>query len=322
MTNDNKLLLALDASLPARHAAEAAWRIAATTDCGIEAVCVVNPDAVWDFIGGTEPGLVPFGSYLPCYEEIVNQLVGMADKTAAAFEDDSRQRGMPSRCSVITGDPLEQIAILSKQFDLVVVGHGIRSLPKELTHSTFARLSLAEQIAHECTAPLLVVQQPGAAWNASTILVSPDHINERYISEMVAFSQALNIDPEVLFLCSGVGEEGWVDLTRDMRRANDDLKGVTIGTIPWQIGPLWEIQSYWDVPTTHPFHFEETTIPIIPTRKIGERRITLFGNSVTLWVRQLTGAPAVFFFPEEHCGNFTWKLEHHSVITGPKPFLL
>ncbi len=318
----NKLLLALDAALPARHAAETVWRIAATTGCAVEAVCVVNPDAVQEFIGGTEPGLVAVDTFLDCREQILNQLRAIADSTAAAFEEDSRQRGMPSKCSVIVGDPLEQLGNLSDRFDLVVVGHGISRLPSELTHSTFAKLSLAEQIAHSSTAPLLVVQQPGASWNATTILLSPDHINELYITETLGFSRALDVDPEILLLCSGVGEEGWVDLTHDLRQANPDLKDVTIGTIPWQIGPLWSLQSYWDVPSPHPFHLEHTTIPVIPTRKVGERRITLFGNSVTLWVRYLTEAPAMLFFPEERSGRFSWSQLQDSVITGPKPALL
>lgn len=317
--NGDKILVALDASLPSRHAAEAAWRIAATTNCNIEAVSVLNPDAVWDFIGGTEPGLVAFDTFLSCREQILNQLVAIADSTAAGFEEDSRQRGMPSKCSVIIGDPLEQIANLSKLFDLVIVGHSIRKLPAELTHSTFARLSLAQQVAHECAAPLLVVQHPGANWSATTILISPDHINELYISEMVGFSRALNIDPEVLLLCTGVGEAGWVDLIRDLRAANPDLAEVTIGTIPWQVGPLWSMQSYWDVPVTHPFHFEQTTVPVIPTRKVGGRRITLFGNSAALWVQHLTEAPAILFFPEENYNKFSWVQAHDTAITGPQP---
>lgn len=295
----NRILVAVDSSKPSRSAAEAAWHIAEKTGCTVEAVMVINPETVWDFLGGREPGFVGLSKYLPAYERILDQMIRLADITAENYEAEAAKRGIAGKFHVIVGDPLDQLAKLSHNVVLVVSGHKPRPQPLQPAQSCFVKLSLAEQLAEHCAAPLLVVQRPPSSWRASTILMCAEHVNENYLSSVVTLSRLLSLDPEILCLCTGSNEEGWADLTKDLRKANPTLQDVTIGVTLGQSNSLWASNSYWSVPEDHPIHEESGTLIVVPTRKIEGRCITMFGNSSALWIHSVSHAPALLLFPEE-----------------------
>lgn len=302
--DNNRILVAVDASLASRYAAEAAWKIGLSTGCVVEGVCIINPDTVWDFLGGRQPGIVSFDTYFPAYERIVDQLVRLADTVAENFQTGAESLGVKSTFSVIVGDPLEKLSRLSSSVAMVVTGHTVRQEQEELRQSSFLKLSMAEQLALQCSAPLLVVQKSPADWKSSTIFVAADHINETYLTEALSFSRQVLLDPEILCLATGINEEAWDDMVKDLRKANPALQDVAIAVAPAQPDRLWANSSYWSIPTEHPIHMEESTVLTIPTRRIEDRCITMFGNSAAMWVHNVSAPPAILLFPEE----FTTKI--------------
>lgn len=296
---NTRILVAVDSSQASKYAAEAAWKIAEHTGCTADAIMVINPETIWDFIGGKQPGFVGLDSYFPAYEKILDQMIRLADTVAENYEADAAKRQIRGKFQVVVGDPRDQIARLSHNVALVVTGHMPRPEAEIVNQSSFVKLSMAEQLANDSAAPLLVVQRPPSTWKSSTILMCPDHINENYLSDVVGLSRQLSLDPEILCLCTGANEEGWVELTKDLREANPVLQDVTIGVTMAQSNPLWATDSYWSAPTDHPIHMRDSTVLVVPTRKIENRRITMFGNPSELWVRFVSEPPAVMFFPEE-----------------------
>ncbi|MBX3137511.1 universal stress protein [Candidatus Obscuribacterales bacterium] len=295
------ILLGLTGSEQSKYAAEVAWSIAKDNDGRVTAMHVVDTRMAWELLRNDRPGFVGSGVYVEAFEQLSSSLERIGQTVIEKFEAVAAGQEVPTKTILAQGSPVSRMSERAGEFDLVVIGHQARDPRcKEAEHCNFIRYAVAEGLAHDCPRPLLVVQDKVYRWSSMSILVSVDHINFSYIAACRKMADSLGLQAKLVILASGEREASPVAILSDLRSAHSELTDVDISVEFVQGIAMEKHSSPW---RHEPIDLEWTpdpeTLLVIPTRKTGGHRITVFDTTPDAFVRCL-GLPTIMMWPEEH----------------------
>lgn len=295
------ILLGLTGSESSKYATEVAWSIAKRANGSVVADHVVDTRMIWELLRNDRPGYIGSGVYIEAFEGFSKSLNEIGEALLNKFKSVAEGQSVPTEVLLEQGSPVRRICDRAVHHDLVVIGHQPRDpRSKEQEHCNFIRYAVAEGLAHECPRPLLVVQEHVKKWSSMSILVSVDHLNFKFIQACVEMSKLLGLKPNLVALASGSREESPSAILEDLRKSHpeladidisvEELRGIALNdkTSPWNAN---EIELDWRP--------DEDTLLVIPTRKTGGHRITIFDTSPDAFVRCLV-LPSIMMWPEEY----------------------
>lgn len=294
------ILYGLSGSEASKQAAELAWKVAELSCGRVDAHHVIDSRAVWELLRNDKPGFIGSGPYVAAYDELTKQLRSIADKLCQKYEACTEEKAIAGQIFIEEGNPIELISKKSKNYDLVVVGHQSRDAMGTGARRHYVRFAVAEGLAHECPTALLVLQGEVEEWKSLTVLVSVDHLNYKFIEACIKFAGLMKIAPKVVALDSGVNEMPADKFAADLKKALPDLADISVerfdvsGMTVEQRAGLWqheEIELDWAP--------DADTLLVLPTRRSGSERLTVFDTAPDLFVRNLT-LPSILMWPEEH----------------------
>jgi nucleotide-binding universal stress UspA family protein len=295
------ILLGLSGSEQSKFAAETAWSIARKAGGRVVASQVVDTRMAWELIRNDRAGFVGSGVYLEAFENFSKSLESIANAVVNKFEAVANGQDVPTETLIEQGSPVRRLSERAVDHDLVVIGHQARDPgSKEKEHCNFIRYAVAEGLAHECPRPLLIVQGKFYGWSSMSILVSVDHLNFKYIDACVRTAKILELKPILILLASGNREESPQAILKDLRSAHPELADIDI-TVEMLYG--LSLDSEHRLLKTGDVELEWSpdpdTLLVIPTRKTGNHRVTVFDTSPDAFVRFMS-LPAILLWPEEH----------------------
>jgi nucleotide-binding universal stress UspA family protein len=146
-----KILLAVDGSPSAKAAACAAIQVAAETKWHLHALYVVDITQVFDPYSDVSPELSELGEEMP-FEQKMELFEEQGTLALAEIEGLSQEMGVAITTEMIFGGVPENILKMSKDYDLLAIGHMGNRHAKENKHMG----SNFQQIAHHIQIPLLI----------------------------------------------------------------------------------------------------------------------------------------------------------------------
>jgi nucleotide-binding universal stress UspA family protein len=261
---------------------------------------IVDTSGVHALIGHDEPGFLPSNPYSVTYDHICSGLRVMARILEDNYKEAAGKFGVASKFHIDEGDPVSKICQRAEVSDLVVIGHRKQEQAEQMKRCQIRRLSIAESLAHECSRPLLIVQEKVGALKTMTIMLSMDHVNEYYIDTCITLASFLGLTPEILCLAIGQHQESPAEFTKDLRKAHASIKD-----IPLSVATLREICEPGANGRVKPARLSQSfrdwsnCLPVMPTRKLAQERLTVLDDSPALFVRGLA-VPALLLVPEEY----------------------
>lgn len=297
----HSILVALSGTEQSSMAAEMAWKLAKTLDATVTAEHIIDSRTVWELLRSDPPGFIGSGPYVQAYSAVIDALQSLGSKLSIKYEAMAEGAGVNSACLVKEGNPVELLSHDAEEHDLIIVGHSPSgSRVGDIEFSQYIRHSIAEGIVHKSKAPVLIIQSRPTAWESLTIVSEIDHINIKYIRSCINFAHLIGLKPNLEFWGTGTREE-----------QPDTLKQNLFKEIPETLGISVEVEYFTGHAATersHLFHgldieqaalLPSETLFSLPTRGIGQERLTVFGLEPEECVRQLT-LPGLLFWPEEN----------------------
>ncbi len=295
------ILLGLTGSEKSKYAAEVAWSIAKRANGRVVASHVVDTRMPWELIRNDRAGFIGSGVYVEAYENFCKSLEAIGTALINKFETVAEGQDVPTTALLEQGSPVKRLSDRANEHDLVIIGHQPRDpRSQEEEHCNFVRYAVAEGLAHECQRPLLVVRDRVFSWSDMSILVSVDHLNFGFINACVYMAKLLGLKPKLVALASGTREESPVELIQDLRKAHPELADIDISV---EILRGMVVQKHKDLIQPGEIDLDwrpdPDTLLVIPTRKSGGHRITVFDTTPDSFVRCLA-LPTIMLWPEEH----------------------
>lgn len=300
---DKSILLAVSGSEQSKFAAELCCTLSCKLGCTVTAQHVLDTTSAWQFIGHDNPGFLQADRYLAAYESLCSSLHVLSQELKTEYIRKMSALGQETAQFVIEeGAPCEAISMRAAEHDMVVIGHKPTS-ESSLTWSQFMRLSTAEQLAHQCPRPLLIVQQEIQIWETLVIMISLDHINECFINSCLDFALCLGLRPAII--CMASPENMPPDtFFIDFRAANARLEPVPISLANTETLKFLPDTLMWNVAVNEqPPTLNESSLLVVPTRELNHERVTIIDGSPAQLVRHLL-LPAILLWPEEHTFSF------------------
>ncbi len=306
------ILLSLDGSIYAVHAANLCFRLANAADASVLAHHVVDTEGAREFVIREPEGFVSAKEYKSVYDYLSKSLWAIGQQLKNRYLNEAAKYGVTSSFVLEEGDPVTAVCERAKAHDLVVIGHHHKA-PLSVTdtlqsHKSVERSSFAEALTHNCPVPLLVVQDDGQSWNTMSILVSLDHLNEKYIDACLDTAELLNLKPIIVCLGADNRAKSKDDIICQLRQANPRTKDIEIN-----------FSSLEDLSVTQAASDSyDTTLPVVPTRAIAGARVSLLDVNASAFVHCLT-ASSMLLMPEEyleykrHSETSAQKLEHADI---------
>jgi nucleotide-binding universal stress UspA family protein len=298
---EKQILVALSGSEQSVHACELSWKLARLMNAKVLAQHIVDLPGAWEFLGYDKPGLIGVDPYFDAHEHLCRSLSMIANQLVDAYEKRASDERISTKTIVDTGNPAECISERAKQCDFVVIGHKSRNMemPEPPCDATLMRLSVAEQMAHLCAKPLIVVQDKSFEWLSMAILISSDHINELYINACLKMAQLMSLQPLLICLTSSARKSNAQNLITELREANQLLSNVPIA-VTSTLGCLKKNEAieWYAKDNNYDWANWLESLVVVPSREINGKRITIFGGSTTSFIRYLN-LPAILLWPEE-----------------------
>lgn len=297
----HSILLAVDGSAQSRQASELCWNLAKTFGARVSAQHVVDTHSAWQFLGHESPGFLDRQEYMGSYHHLCSSLFSLGEALSNAFAKASAEHGVDSAFYLDEGEPLKELCKRAQDHDLVVIGHRqSKEQQDQDQRRQFMRLSVAESLAHDCPRPLLVVQSACPSWQFMTIMVSAEHINEKYINHCLDLAQGMNLEAGLLCLKGGPHEENAASLIKDLREANPRLGSIPIASTTADQSDNFSKALNWEPsPSLNEADRSSGNLVVIPTREVAGQRLTVFGSSPSSFVRYLS-LPTILLWPEEY----------------------
>lgn len=292
------ILLALSGSQQSRYAAEVCWNLSNNLGAEVVAQHVVDMHSAWEFLGHENPGFVESTRYVGAFQQLCNSLFNLGEELAIEYATAAVTHGQKGDCIVDQGNPVQEISKRAKEHDLVVMGHRPSGVIAANPRSQFQRLSLAEALANDCPRPLLVIQQPVSGWNNLGIVISSEHINERFINSSLSTARALGLQPVVVCLAAipDMDVEGFAST---LRKANPALERVPIGLTQTQNESFSDDSMIWSCTPDQRPTLANNTLLVIPTRAVGEEKMTVLDGAPAVFIRYLN-LSSILLWPEEY----------------------
>lgn len=299
--HQQSILLSIDGSLYSQYAANLCWNIALATGAKITAQHVIDSKSAREFIFQEPTGLITHKTYEHTYELVMQQLRELGRELESTYLTEAARRGIKSEFVLDEGSPADEIAKRSSEHDLIVIGHRPSKLNQvSCTQRQFHRLSVAETLAQECSRPLLIVQNDTKLWTELNVLLSMEHLNQKYLDSCLDLAELLGAKPQIICLDAGTDPHAKSATSKTLKEAHPRLKDIPV-----------EITTLADISTvngeTIPGHrglkpdteLAATTLPVIPTREAGHSRVTILGGTPSLFIRFLS-LSSILLLPEEH----------------------
>jgi len=164
--NKTSILLALDGSEEAHHAAQLALYLAQKAGSSVVAQHVYRYETAWALLGTHKAGLIGSGLYISAYEKLCESLRELAGKLAERYEDMSAAQSLESECLIDEGNPFEIIMQRVQEHDLLIMGHEpdgnkISSLYESPVRARIACRSLGKclpQATYDCAGAFSTVE--------------------------------------------------------------------------------------------------------------------------------------------------------------------
>src|ERR1700722_5144495 len=102
--NKTSILLALDGSEEAHHAAQLALKLAESPGAAVVAQHVVDTKTAWALLGTHKAGLIGSGLYITAYETLCESLRELGGKLAERYEAMSGAQNVDSECVIDEGN--------------------------------------------------------------------------------------------------------------------------------------------------------------------------------------------------------------------------
>lgn len=297
------ILLPIDGSVYSRNAAQVAWVLAKMAGGVVTAQHVVDTIGTSEFLGHNTPGFLPSNPYKVTHEHIVQGLRVMSRILEENYKSAASKEGVQSSYANSEGDPVVEICNRAKAHDLVVIGHRRHNKTTDAEFRQIRRLSIAELLAHRCQRPLLIAQEKPVQLKYMTILLTMDHVNERYIEAALRLAKDFSLSPEIVCLALGQNEESAADFVKDLRSADRSIKDIPVKvTTLLQLCAAREDTKFEPAQLNPNFRDWSECLPVIPTRELAGKRLTILDDSPALFVRSLN-VPTMLLVPEEYVSS-------------------
>ncbi|MCA9802221.1 MAG: universal stress protein [Cyanobacteria bacterium HKST-UBA02] len=289
--NDLSIMVCLSGSEGAEHAARFAWSVARTANCSVTAEHVVDASGPTWLLNKLNGGFIDREQIGLCYSSFCASLVDIADALKEKYQSVFSAQRLRGSCNIDYGDPVYKLTRKAMNHNLVFLGH------RQGGESPM-RGDVISGMTNRCTVPLIVVKSKEASLTRLVMLVSTDHLCPRYLRSCNNLASMLGLEPRIV--CVGTTDEppNLQVLKTQIKNLVPELKDVKMSTrlIEAERGSveLWtRTDQHVDV-TARP-----DTLVIMPTRKQGDRRVTLIGEEIGCFLDRLT-LPFVCFWPEEY----------------------
>jgi len=304
------ILLGLNGSRQSLYAAELAWSLAEKSQGKVLAQHVIDSRTAWELLRNDDVGFIGSGPYIAAYDQLLQSFRSLANKLTEKYDALAGSHKVDSESVIDEGNPINRICSRAKEHDLVIVGHGPTGVrPIEQERCSYIRHAIAEGLAHECSKPLLIVQDKTMRFTGVELLMSADHINSAFARACIKSSAKLGLAAQIKILACGRREESPTDLKTDFRTANPDLSEIPISVDvvtrtekesgkPWASDPGAQVD----------LDLSSDTLLVIPTRGLGHSRVTVFDTPPDIFVRHLA-LPAILLWPEEYTPTAEATLE-------------
>jgi nucleotide-binding universal stress UspA family protein len=299
--NATKILLAFDGSAQSLNAAELCWQLASKLPISLTAQHVVNTAGLWQYLNFQLPGLTGSGPYIAAQQAMGKELLAIGETLVEIYQAKAQAHGVTEKCLLDEGDAIFEILRRSKEYDMVVIGHhpytpsstlvaigAGGSLPRYVTHS-----SMAESLARVLDKPLLVVQAECPPWERIKLILCGNECIETSFRAAAEFASLLSLPLDVSTYFQG--EEtvedlpDLSDLVKEAKRLYPHLELRTTRAKLWPtFADTHEAEAYCP----------QGSLVIIPTRMIGEERLSLFGTAPDLFVRH-SGVASLLLWPAD-----------------------
>lgn len=279
MSENTSILLALDGSEEALYAAELCRYLAAKISAKVVPIHVIEKTGALEFIAPPKAGLIGSGPYMLAYESLCLSLKEISDKLSDSYS--AKFSESSENLLFEEGSPLEKLCERAPQHSLIVTGYNPRALPTTISH-LHAKLTLVEQLAHQCARPLMVVRRP---------------INE--ILELTAVTTDHYINPKWLKNCWLAARQMGIPFTISLLPLNDRIVPNTTQFMHRliELQPEFYQVTVRILPKKGSDHISNV-VPILPTIVQDEHRVTPSGECPAIVLRT-SQYDSVIFWPDQ-----------------------
>lgn len=300
-----RILLGLSGSEQSRYAAQTAWEIARSLGAAVDVSHVIDTRTAWELLRNEKPGFLGSGPYIAAYDALNDSLKSLASKLSLSYESQAAGRGIKGEFFIEEGNPVRKLCARAQDYDLLIIGHqpsGLKITDTERCH--YIKYSVAEGLAHESSIPVLIVQSQCSLWDKLTLMMEVEHLNFTWLKACLEFARTLGIGTELELIGTGVREEGFAALQRDLVQELPELADVPI-KLDIVKGKAVEdkVALTKQSGVTLDLEASPESMLVLPTRELGRDRNTVFDTPPDVFVRYLC-QPAILLWPEEYKGNF------------------
>lgn len=301
-----RILLGLSGSEQSRYAAETAWEIARALDARVDVSHIIDTRTAWELLRNEKPGFLGSGPYIAAYDSLNESLKSLANKLSLSYESHAAGHDVKGEFFIEEGNPVRKLCARAQDYDLLIIGHqpsGIKITDTERCH--YIKYSVAEGLAHECKIPVLIIQSRCSLWQRLTLMMEVEHLNFTWITACRRFAKTLGIDTELELIGTGVREESYSALKRDLVQEMPELADMPI-KLDVVRGKAVEDKVVLTKQSGMTLDLEASpeSMLVLPTRMLGRDRNTVFDTPPDVFVRYLC-QPAILLWPEEYKGKFT-----------------
>lgn len=285
------IMVCLSGSEEAEQASRLAWSLARTADCPVVAEHVVDSSGpTWllnkysgEFIDRDELGFY--------HSTFRDSLLSIAEILKDKYQSLFSSQKLNGSCNVDYGNPVSKLIRKAINHNLVLIGNRQFEEPR-------VRGQVLGGLARNCPVPLIVVRKCVASLTRLAMLVSGNHLSPRYLRSCSNLASLLRLEPEIV--CIGTEDEPpeTNNLKTLVRKIMPELDRVKISSrlIDADCGSI-ELWTRTDRPVN--LSAQPDILVVVPTMKIGQRRITILGEEVGTLLEHLE-MNFVCLWPEEY----------------------
>lgn len=295
-----QILLELSGSKQAERAAELSWEMARANKLQVVAQHVVNTKGIRKLFACSEPGLIGSGPYAQAYEDARTSLRSIGEKLCEKYQALANAKGeLTAQSFIDEGDPVAEILTRAQSSDLVIVGKPSPSAKENAQTGLVEMPSFVQELAEQCSVPLLLVSRDAEAFSTLKILLSAEQEDLGYVKECIKFAEQVGKAVELVLLstpssdpdvCLGIGRR----LKEEIPQTNIKFK---LRVLDDKAAP--NVVSLWKhCHCNLNIDIASTSLMVVPTRLVNNKRMTVFGMSTGEFVAHTLTASALLW-PEE-----------------------
>lgn len=283
-----KLLLALSGTKQALFASKLAFKLAEKTEASVTAQHVIDTFTSWEMLKNDEPGMIGTSLYNEAFFNLKKSLKNIANELCATWKTFAQRESVDFDFFIDEGNPVKSICKRAQSYDLVIVGHRRRCIEEtEIDPWHGVKYTVAEGLAHDCSAPLLIIQNAvEELWKRVVVVISAEHINFEFLRACSGMAKILGARAEVRCFYEEGKEQTVRNMLSDIFDVYPDLASMEI-----RVGHIEDAELKISENLNH-------SLLVLPTRIVDGKRVSILGEPAELFVRRLS-LPAILLWPEE-----------------------